>query len=262
MTVVNVGALLKYSRPQGVVLRCTGALRQVDRTPAAAITATSKVKLARKAQAGDWMEINGDECRQSSNVEALHTQSSTTIQVSPMLSDTVASLEPPPAFKMAQELTVTVLAYALQSTHDRPNPYVTILLTFLQTVLWHPEGLAMLKRVIPWLDLDAFLDHGHQVSSSHMQNNKLIKSSILSEDWAIRKMAWPSWLFECGFWDSGEGQLMEMEMLNVHDTPPKALDEDSMWEDNLDDSDAQPFGVNISTNIAEIHLYIGRDRCV
>ena len=107
------------------------------------------------------MEVDSDECRQSSDVEALHTQSLSAIQVSPMLSDTAASLEPPPAFKMAQELTVTVLAYALWSTCDRPNPYVTILLTFLQTVLRHPEGLAMLEHVIPWLDLDVFLDHGH-----------------------------------------------------------------------------------------------------
>ncbi len=75
-------------------------------------------------------------------------------------------------------------------------------------------------------------------------------------------MAWPSWLFEHGFWDGGEGQLMEMEMLDAHDTPLKVLDEDSMWEDNLDNNDAQPFGVDILTNIAEICLYIGRGRCV
>jgi len=67
MAAVNIGALLEYGRPQGV-LRRTGALGQVDRTPAAAIAAASKVKLARKAQAGDRMEVDGDERRRSSDV--------------------------------------------------------------------------------------------------------------------------------------------------------------------------------------------------
>jgi len=235
MAAVNIGALLEYGRSQGV-LRRTGALGQVDRTPAAAIAAASKVKLARKAQADDRMEVDGDERRRSSDVEALHAQSPSVIQVSPVLSDTAASLEPPPAFKMAQELTFAMLAHALRSTRDGPNSYVTILLTFLQTVLRHPEGLATLERAIPWSDLAAFLDRGPQVSSSHTQN-KLGKSSILSEDWAIRGMAWPGRLFERGFWDASEGQLMEMEMLDARDTPPDALDEDGMWEDDLDDSD-------------------------
>jgi hypothetical protein len=91
-----------------------------------------------------------------------------------------------------------------------------------------------------------------------MQNNKPGKSSIL-EDWVIRGTAWPSRLFERGFWDGGEGQLMEMEILDARDTPLEALNEDGMWEDNVDNSDAQPFAVDISTNIAEIRLYIGRD---
>jgi hypothetical protein len=105
-----------------------------------------------------------------------------------MLSNTVASLKPPLTFKMAQELTFTILAHTLLSTgstRDRSidDSHVTIPLTFLQTILWHPEGLAMLERAITiWLDLAAFLDRGRQVSSSHMQNNKLGKSSILLED--------------------------------------------------------------------------------
>jgi len=44
MATVNIGVLLKYGWPQGI-LRCTGTLEQVDHTSAA----TSKVKLVRKA---------------------------------------------------------------------------------------------------------------------------------------------------------------------------------------------------------------------
>ncbi len=109
----NIGVLLEYSQPQGV-LRRTGALGQANHNPAAIAVAT-KVKLARKAQADDRMEVDSDsdEHRWSSDIEALHAQSPSIIQISPILSDAMASLEPPPAFKMAQELTFTMFWYTL-----------------------------------------------------------------------------------------------------------------------------------------------------
>ena len=67
------------------------------------------------------------------------------------------SLEPPPAFKMAQALMFAMLAHALKSKYDGPNLFVIVLLAFLQIVLQHPEGLAMLERAIPWSDLGMFL---------------------------------------------------------------------------------------------------------
>jgi len=84
---------------------------------------------------------------------------------------------------MAKELTM--LVHALHSTHDGPHSYVTILLTFLQTVLQHPEGPATLEHAKPWADLAVFLGGGPQVSSNYMQSEKLGKSSILLEDWAM-----------------------------------------------------------------------------
>jgi hypothetical protein len=197
MAAVNIGVLLEYGRPQGV-LRRFSALGQVDRNPAA-IAAASKVNLAKKAQADDRMDVDGDERKRNSDAEALNTQSPSVIQISPVLSDAAASSELPPAFKMAQELTFAMLAHALKSTRDGPNPYVTIILTFLQAVR-HPEGLAALERAIPWSDLGAFLDRGRRVSPKHTQNEKLNKSSILLEDWAIRGLAWPGRLFEHVLW--------------------------------------------------------------
>ena len=47
MAVVNISVLLEYGHQQGV-LRCIGALAQMDCNPAT-ITAATKVKLARKA---------------------------------------------------------------------------------------------------------------------------------------------------------------------------------------------------------------------
>ena len=108
---------------------------------------------------------------------------------------------------------------------------------FLQTVLWHPEGLATFERTIPWADLATFLGQGPRVSSNHTQSEKLSKSGILPGNWAMLGMVWPGQLFEGGFRDGGEGQLMEVEMLDAHNPLPQVLDEDGMWEDDLDAND-------------------------
>src|SRR6266849_7568747 len=163
MAAINIGALLEYGRPQGV-LRRADVLGQLDRNPAAAAAAT-KVKLARKAHADEKMEVDGDERRRSSDMEALNAQRPST--------DSAASQEPPFAFTMAQQLTFSMLAHALRSTRDGPNSYVTIILTFLQTVLRKPEGLASLERAIPWTDLAAFLSQGPRAPSSWAQIEKL-----------------------------------------------------------------------------------------
>jgi len=190
-------------------LRRADILGQPDRNPAAAAAATKK--LARKAHTDEKMEVDGDERRRSSDMEGLNAQGPST--------DATATQEPPFAFKMAQELTFSMLAHALRSTRDGPNSYVTILLTFLQTVLRKPEGLASLERAIPWTDLAAFLSQGPRASSSRAQAEKLSQSSILLEDWAIRGMSWHGRLFERGFWDGNEDQLMEMEMLDARNSP-------------------------------------------
>jgi hypothetical protein len=225
MAAVNIGALLEYGRPQGV-LRRADVLG--DRNPAAAAAAT-KVKLARKAQTDEKMEVDGDERRRSSDMEAQGPSA-----------DATASQEAPFAFKMAQELTFSMLAHALRSTRDGPNSYVTILLTFLQTVLRKPEGLASLERAIPWTDLAAFLSQGPRASPSRAQAEKLSQSSILLEDWAIRGMAWHGRLFERGFWDGNDDQLMEMEMLEARKSPAEAMDGDGMWEDENENEKPKP----------------------
>jgi len=174
MAAVNIGALLEFGRPQGF-LRRSGALGQ-DRNPAA-IAAATKVKLAKKAQADERMEIDGEERRRSSDVDASNPQGISAIHISPVLSDAVPSLEPSPSFKMAQDLAFSMLAHALRSTRDVPNPYVTILFMFLQTILRHPEGFSALERAVPWTDFAAFLTRAPHVPSIHLQNDKLDKNS-------------------------------------------------------------------------------------
>jgi hypothetical protein len=123
------------------------------------------------------MEVDGDERRRSSDMGDLNAQGSS--------ADAQEFQGPPLAFKMAQELTFSMLAHALRSVRDGQNQYVTILLTFLQTVPRKPEGLASIERAIPWTELAAFLSQGPRAPSSWTQVEKLSQSSILLEDWAI-----------------------------------------------------------------------------
>jgi protein SMG6 len=242
MAAVNIGALLEYGRPHGF-LRRTGVLSSQGRD-SMVVPAASKVKIARKSQADERMDVDADERRRSSDMESPNAQ------VSPVVSDSAASMGPPPAFKMAQELTFAMLAHALRSTRDVPNPYVTLLLTFLQTIfrpqegLFQPregllqhreEGLAILERAIPWADLAAFLNRGSRAPSTCTPTPKLNKNSILLEDWAVRGMAWLGRIFERGYWEGSEGHLMEMEMLDACDPPSETSD--GMWEDDDDNND-------------------------
>jgi protein SMG6 len=104
MVAINIGALLEYGRPQGILWRAD-IPGQLNRNPAATVAA-AKVKLARKAHATK-MEVNGDERRWSNDMGGLNTQG-------PSI-DATASQEPPFVFKMAQELTFSMLAHVLRS---------------------------------------------------------------------------------------------------------------------------------------------------
>ena len=53
-------------------------------------------------------------------------------------------------------------------------------------------------------------------------------------------MAWHGRLFERGFWDGNDDQLMEMEMLDAHNSPAEAMDGDGMWEDEDENEKPKP----------------------
>jgi hypothetical protein len=77
------------------------------------LAVSTKVKFARKSHTEN-MEVDGDERRQSSNMEALNAQT---------------NQESSFAFRMAQELTFLMLAHTLQSMCDGLSSYIAILLT-------------------------------------------------------------------------------------------------------------------------------------
>ena len=106
----------------------------------------TNMKLARKTQADDRMEVDGDEQRRSSDVDP------SALKVFPSFKFlwhflTLPSLEPSPSFKMC------------------PRHYV-----------WHAStcsGLSALECAIPWADLAVFLARAPHVPPTHLQSNKL-----------------------------------------------------------------------------------------
>jgi hypothetical protein len=73
MAAINIGALLEYGQPQGILRRAgvMGVMGPLDRPPAVG-AAVTKIKLARKAQTDERTDVDGDERRRSSDTEALH----------------------------------------------------------------------------------------------------------------------------------------------------------------------------------------------
>ncbi|KAI0055170.1 hypothetical protein BV25DRAFT_1932002 [Artomyces pyxidatus] len=173
MAIVNIGALLEYGKP-----------------PAK--------KLAKKAAAPEEDDRRTDE-----------------VQSSTAASEESVGSEPPPAFLMAQQLTFSMLVYALdRSAGAVPNTYITVILSFLPIFFKNAQALALLERSVPWEKIANFLvgalSHALKLGNT---GESIPKRCLLDEDWLIRGMAWPSCkMFEHGFWDSSEGQRMEMKV--------------------------------------------------
>ena len=171
----------------------------------------------------------------------------------------------PPAFKFALQLVFQMLSSVLRQPFRKPspyarstlNPYLTIILTFLATILKHRPTLDTLERSIPWADLASFfpvvprrimISQGLMVSPKHNgpQHVERVERWImltsgcappLPEDWCLRGMEWVGRkVFERGFWKSGEEKKVELEVLEMIEG--KALTDGTIEDDDGDDGGA------------------------
>lgn len=204
MACVNIASLLEYGKPQGILRRSGAAGNSVATGPAAV---AAKVKLARKVE--EKMDVDG-----------------VNVETSPALEELDVPEQPSAAFQLAAQLTFAMLDQVLDHPERRIgaygpatlNPYLTVLLTFLATVLRHPVGLASLERLVPWAKLARFFSQSprHAIKrATASQSETLAARAGLPEDWCIRGMAWGGRrLFERGFWKHDEERKMEMEVLD------------------------------------------------
>lgn len=254
MAVVNITALLEFGKPTGV-LRSTGGIGSGatgrDASSAAqAAAATAKVNMLVKKV--DEMEVDDAEDAGTSPVmreQEINMKGNGVLNVSPLLANAQAvnseRTEPPLAFKYALQLTFEMFAYTLRNPmrkatrFSRPtlNPYNTVLITFLATVMKHSAVQRVLERAIPWEDLAAFFCTIPRAGFAQVESGVRLTSgcSPLPEDWCLRGMEWGGRrVFERGFWKGGEDRHMEIEILDAREDKDTLTDGIIESEDEAD----------------------------
>ncbi|TEB34904.1 hypothetical protein FA13DRAFT_1788526 [Coprinellus micaceus] len=113
------------------------------------------------------------------------------------------------------------------------NPYLTVLLTFLSTILKQTADLNVLKRAIPWQELATLFgtipqrvmaSQGllHPTAPSVSSDCwAMLTSGVappFSEDWCKRGVEWVGCKgFERGYWKSGDNREAELEVLEQNE---------------------------------------------
>jgi protein SMG6 len=140
----------------------------------------------------------------------------------------------PTPFKLVAQLTFVMLSHVLKNpTWKSPfarsalNPHLTVVLTFLTTLLKHPAMLAVLKQSIPWAKLAMFftiiprsivISQGLDKPGKRERWIMLMTGCVppLSEDWCLCRMEWVGQrVFERGYWKGGEEKSKEVEVLDA-----------------------------------------------
>ncbi|KAF9483772.1 hypothetical protein BDN70DRAFT_904058 [Pholiota conissans] len=258
MASINVAAVLEYGRPNGVLRKvgCVGTREANGPQVAAAMRV-----MAKKAAAGVPGSIPIDEERMDVDESPIahHTEAHT----HGADSEDSALLEHPPAFKYAVQLTFAMLLHVLrrptrkasQYARSNINPYLTILLTFLSTVLKHAPTLSVLERSIPWGELATFfatiprrimIGQGlmsppgappYVARGNVTERWAMLTSSCpppLPEDWCLRGMEWVGRrIYERGFWKGGDERTAELEVLSA--VEGGALTDGTIEDDDGDD---------------------------
>jgi len=270
MAVLNIGAVLEYGRPEGIIRKAGGFV--------GATATTSKTKSTDKPQSkssrGDQMEgvvTNGpsqtmDDDRQMAEPEPFDLNEDRTNVAAAMealSTNSTMSLNPddlPYTLRLALQLMFDTLSYTLvnpyipsKSPFKPPslNPYITVTLTFLATLMRHETIMTLFERNIPWSELSSFLSEIAKRTpnvpddTSKSAAPKLIGSSPLPEDWCLRGMEWVRRIYERGFWrpsKSHGGLQGEMDVLFPSVFP------DDLADGIVEDGDGENEARNIDWN--------------
>ena len=254
MAVTNIGAIMEYGRPGGV-LRRAGAAGARD------LASSTPFRVFAKRNVPAQPEEDPEEKRMDVDDDA-----SKSAHTSPILLDSLPSVELSQAFKFAMQLAFSVLSFVLRNPTRKAspfaestlNPYLTILLTFLVTVSKHPETLTILERFIPWEDLAVFftsipknihVSQGLHVPAPTGSERWVMLTSgctpPLAEDWSLRGMEWVGRkVFERGYWKSGEDRRVEIEVLDAEEG-------NQLTDGIIQDEDADERGGELKSETAQ-----------
>ena len=303
MGIINIASVMEYGRPGGVLRKvgCVGS-KEVGSQCASAIAMRVQAKkvaagiLESKTALGgvDEEKMDVDEGQQSHSLTPLThhlSRSRDFVMKSPTLPEAGAESQTdgaagaredsnnncipdyPPAFTFSLQLVFRMLSSVLRHPTRKPsqyarsilNPYLTILLSFLATVLKHHPTLETLERSIPWADLASFftvvprkimINQGLMVSPKHNTPQHVERWVMLTsgcapplpEDWCLHGMEWVGRkVFERGFWKSGEEKNAELEVMEMIEG--KALTDGTIEDDDGDDA---PKSLSLSGSGSEL----------
>lgn len=205
-----VGAVLEFGRPDGVI-KARGGLSQRNARPASgAANGTRDRDVEMEDAAADDAE---DLARP---MQALTT------------SAPAADNELPHHFTLAVRLFCAVLRFTLRQPKIRAtppygpqyNPFLTIALTFLATLVRTPAVRTAVERHVPWAQLAAFAGHVTKRRAAAAEVGAGAKGRLVSptggplpEDWCLRGAEWVRRVYVHGFWRagrwSGEGDVLD-----------------------------------------------------
>lgn len=237
MGVINITGILEYGHSAGKL----GVVGPKD--AARAKQAAAMRVMAKKAAAGVPGAVNPEEMMDV-DANSDHMLRASPLgqhqQLSPP-SPTTDLSESTPCLSGALQLTFAMLSLVLRRPLRQPsayarstlNPSLTIILTFLSTILKQNAALNVLERAIPWQELATFfatiprrvmspqglLDPSAPSVSGHRW--PMLTSGVsppLSEDWCMGGMEWVGRkVFDRGYWKSGEDRKAELEVLEQNE---------------------------------------------
>lgn len=260
MAVSNIGAILEYGRGNAVLRRVAGIGGNASPVPGHGTAAKVKLMTAKKPESDEkQMDVDDDE-----DTSGARTEKVVNFHNSPSLSEAATSPnepELPTALQHSMRLTFFLLAQTLRkptrvtSPFARAilNPYLTVMLTFLATVLKDRHALSVFERSIPWTELAAFLNTVprrlllREQQKDRGDSGMLLTSGCapLPEDWCLRGLGWGyRKVYERGFWkkDANAGDVdddddyehsIEQEVLDRTESRDQMMD--GIIEDGDDD---------------------------
>lgn len=239
MALINLGAVLEYGRNDGAIRNATldaaisGRVQTVsDKKVTAVVSRTEDLKINETTEEEKKMDVDGDEVDDKrQNIEGGVPK--ILFQGSPELSHT---------FHLALELTFTTLSYVLRNPWRKANafakpslnPYITVILTFLSTIVKHSPVLALLERAVPWGDLANFFNTiPRSIMTAELElgaKGLTHGCGVLPEDWCLRGTEWMRRVYERGFWKTetgcGEVDVLDTSELSADGATDGIIEED------------------------------------
>ena len=245
MAIVNLGAVLEYGRVDGVVKNAAVVASLGGRGPTAAdqrvkavVSRTEELKIDDSTEDEKKMDVDEPEDKKHNGGED--------IPRGPSPGFIPDSLELSHTFRLALQLTFTTLSHVLNhpwrksNAFARPslNPYITVVLTFLCTLVKHAPILTLLERAVPWDDLARFFNmmpRGIMNAELELATKGLTHGcGALPEDWCLRGTEWMRRVYERGFWKTDVSGHGEIDVLDTSEESAEGATDGIIEEDEED----------------------------